>query len=286
MKKGFFILLGVALMGMSAPSVKELCHGFVPENDLWISADLEGVAGIDEATFNAVITKVENHYRGIISAKGGNLSVRRLWSDGTVNASAQQMFGYWIVNMYGGLARHETITADGFALVMCHEVGHHIGGAPKISTGLPWASNEGQSDYFANLKCLRSIWWNDDNVQIVKEMEVEPFVERKCSETFSSDNEAAICMRGAMAGRSVANLFQALREEPEAPQFDSPDPKVVHRTDDRHPGTQCRLDTYLQGSICKESHLTDVTNTSPHTGTCTTTNGFDEGHRPHCWYKP
>ena len=37
--------------------------------------------------------------------------------------------------MFGGLAGHETITTDAFALVACHELGHHIGGAQRKQAG-------------------------------------------------------------------------------------------------------------------------------------------------------
>lgn len=285
MKKGFFLLLTIGILGFSAPQIKSLCEGFVPDNDLWISADLKSPQGITEADFNDVISKVEKYYSSIISDRGGSLMVRRLWNDGTVNASAQQIFTFWIVNMYGGLARHKTITKDGFSLVMCHELGHHIGGSPKI--GSMWASNEGQSDYFANLKCLRRVWWNDNNISIIENMEnVDPVAEQKCANAFENDNEAAICIRGAMAGRSVANLFQELREESTQAQFNTPDQTQASETNDKHPGTQCRLDTYFQGSLCEADHLTDVNRNDPRVGTCNRSTGHTEGIRPLCWYKP
>jgi hypothetical protein len=35
--------------------------------------------------------------------------------------------------MFGGLARHELVTDDGFMMVVCHETGHHLGGAPRYN---------------------------------------------------------------------------------------------------------------------------------------------------------
>jgi len=75
--------------------------------------------------------------------------------------------------MFGGLARHETMTPDGFATVVCHELGHHLGGVPKKFSwfGNSWASNEGQADYFGIMKCLRKMFEHEDNVKIVKEID-------------------------------------------------------------------------------------------------------------------
>ena len=47
------------------------------------------------------------------------------WKNDTVNANAQQRGRNWIVNMYGGLARRPEIFFRRFAMVLCHELGHH-----------------------------------------------------------------------------------------------------------------------------------------------------------------
>lgn len=263
-------------------------EGFVPENNLFIPANIKNVGGITEAQFNAVIDKAEKAYSPIIATMGGELQVSRGWDDGTVNAYAQQDGKNWKVSMFGGLARHETITEDGFTLVICHEIGHHIGGAPKIASYWQpdWASNEGQSDYFANLKCLRRLWETEDNQKIVKSMKNVPAaLKKRCSASWKTAADKALCIRGAMAGDSVARLFAALRSESPS-KFDTPDATQVSRTNDRHPATQCRLDTYLQGSLCGVSFKEDVSAESEVTGTCHGANGDKEGLRPLCWFKP
>lgn len=95
-----------------------------------------------------------------------------------------------------------------------------------------------------------------------------------------------MCVRGGMAGLSVAKLFQSLRGSTVEPKFDTPDPKVVTKTDDNHPATQCRLDTYFQGSLCEVNFSEDVTSTSEVTGTCHASLGHTIGLRPLCWFKP
>ena len=186
--------------------------------------------------------------------------------------------------MFGGLARHETITADGFALVVCHELGHHIGGAPRKTSAWasPWASNEGQADYFATLKCLRRVWNDENNAEVVASMEVPAELSAKCSST----DDAALCIRGGMAGMSVARLFQSLYGETKSPLFETPSTKVVTKTDDAHPATQCRLDTYFQGALCEKSFNENVDGKSEVTGTCHGSTGHKIGLRPLCWFKP
>ena len=126
-------------------------EGFLPENDLKISVNAKRFGGISEEQFNTVIDKVNDVYAPLVAQEGGTLKIVKNWTDATVNAYAQRQGTTYLVSMFGGLARHETITEDGMALVVCHEIGHHIGGAPKKTWGSAWASNEGQSDYFATL---------------------------------------------------------------------------------------------------------------------------------------
>jgi hypothetical protein len=264
-------------------------EGILPENDMWISADAKSMSNsnIDEAKFNEVIDSVVTVYEPIIRSLGGKLNVERNWNDGTVNAYAHRRNGTWNVAMFGGLARHNTITPDGFALVVCHEVGHHIGGAPKKASWFStWASNEGQSDYFATSKCLRKVFRNDNNKAIVAQMNVPQTVITTCAAQFNNADDQAICQRGAMAGMSTAKLFQALRKQPEAPKFDTPDTKVVSKTDDNHPDTQCRLDTYFAGAICDIDDNTDVNQRDEEQGVCYRANGDTIGVRPFCWFAP
>ncbi len=226
--------------------------GIVEDNKLWIGVHDKEVSTITEERFNVVLDRVEKIYAPIIEALGKKLVINRNWADGTVNAYAQQTGNNWLISMFGGLARHATITEDGFALVACHETGHHLGGAPRKASffGSTWASNEGQADYWGTMKCLRKYFEGEDNIAIVAKMEVDPIAKAKCAESFSNAEDVAVCERGAMAGLSLGNLFKALSNGTVTLKFDTPDPARVTRTNDNHPASQCRLDTYFNGSLC------------------------------------
>ena len=260
-------------------------EGFVPENNFKISVDAKRLGGLTEAQFNNAIERVEVLYAPIVAQQGGKLVIDRDWDDATVNAYAQRSGTNWMVNMFGGLARHETITEDGMSLVVCHEIGHHIGGAPTKAFGSAWASNEGQADYFSNLKCLRRTFLNDDNIAIVSAMTVPATLTAACAKSWTSAEDRAICVRGGMAGDSVAKLFAALRSQATPPKFDTPDASAVTSTNDNHPATQCRLDTYFQGSLCEVNFNDNVERNSEVAGVCHKTLGHKIGLRPSCWFK-
>lgn len=253
-----------------------------PKNDQWIPSFIEG-QGVTKEEFLEVIDRVSKIYAPIIADLGGELVVKKLWDNATVNASANRLNNQYILNMYGGLARHRIMTKDGFAMVMCHELGHHLGGAPKIGTR--WATNEGQSDYFAGLKCLRKVFATENSVAIVKEMEsVDPVAEKECTESFKTDEEVAICIRSSMAGYVGAMLFKDLRKEQKSPKFDTPDTSKVEKTYHGHPATQCRMDTYFAGAICPADLSIDVSEKDPNVGVCARKFGATRGTRPLCWY--
>ncbi len=260
-----------------------ITDGFLPPNSLKIGPSAFGATNVTEEKFNSVLNRIENFYRPVFAKRGARLVVQRSWSDGTVNAYADQSGTDWYIKMFGGMARHPAITADGFLLIACHEIGHHLGGAPKYPGR--WASNEGQSDYFATLKCLREMFAPDDNVEIVRTLNVPAAVTRNCESSFGSAGEIAICSRSAMAGFAAAKVMQALGGSPNI-AFGTPDPRVVSATDDRHPAAQCRLDTYYGGAICPVAASEPLSNTNPNVGTCAVETGAKRGTRPLCWYRP
>ncbi len=287
MRKGILVgMISLALISTQAlASEVHLCK-FAPENNLYISADDKAANTITEQRFNAVIDRVEAVYKPIVKAKGGNLVVQRNWTDGTVNAYASRSGTTWNVAMFGGLARHQYVTEDGFMMVVCHELGHHIGGAPKKGGfGSAWASNEGQSDYFATLKCMRAILEKDDNETIVSKMQIDASAAQKCEATYKSSNEIALCKRLAMGGKSLAMLLGDLGGNSNV-NFNTPDQSKVSATNHNHPQAQCRLDTYFNGALCDKALSDEVDQADVTKGVCLKRDGFTEGTRPLCWYKP
>ena len=292
MLKPFLLVITFVLM-FAQVSIAHTLNGdagIVPDNDLYISADAKNIKQISLEEFNKVLDRLEAIYAPIFEEKGGKFTLERAWDDGTVNAYAKQEEKIWIVHMYGGLARHEVVTSDGFALVGCHEIGHHIGGAPKkkgLFWGRTWASIEGQADYFATLKCMREYFESDNNQEIVAKMDVPAFATEKCIQVHGKDKEqVAICQRSAMAGMSLAALFNELRNSQTELSFETPNPQIVSVTDEKHPEAQCRLDTYFQGALCDEEKNIDTHVRDAKVGTCNRSTGHEIGIRPLCWFNP
>ncbi|OHU86987.1 MULTISPECIES: hypothetical protein [Pseudoalteromonas] len=272
---------------------------FMPENNLHLRHNAGG-GNISEAEFNRIIDEVNIYYEPLVNSHGANLVWKRNWNDDTVNAYAMQQGNNWIVSMFGGLARAPEVTADGFALVVCHELGHHLGGFPF--KGTRWASSEGQSDYFASHSCAKKIWSNDDNSQY--RYSVHPTAKRQCDATYGSYYEQNLCYRTSMAGLSLAKLLAAGRGQHVS--FDDRDRSVVSQTYENHPQPQCRLDTYVEGALCKieddsflipgkdaalgrQSIYAELESARNHCASISKTldvPNANDAFRPKCWYKP
>ncbi len=259
---------------------------FMPENKLSIPVH-QKTDGLSREQFDYAITRVEKIYRPIIQRNGGNLVINRNWESPTVNAGTLRELGSrnWIVNMYGGFARHPRITVDGLSLVLCHEIGHHVGGAPKKSDHQwSWSSAEGQADYFATLKCLRKVFASENNEIVIGKLKVPAVVRRSCDFAFKRKKDSALCQRTSLAGLSVASV-NADGRRLAMPQFEIADQILVAKTIENHPEPQCRLETYFQGSLCQISPTFPLSQYNEVSGTCHSALGFNMGTRPGCWFR-
>ncbi|MEZ4743370.1 MAG: hypothetical protein R3B45_13140 [Bdellovibrionota bacterium] len=225
----------------------------LPPNDLHLEDNVSKVSDLTEEEFFEITNRVIDFYKPIVASHGATLSVNADWPNSTVNASAGQSGSSWYVNMYGGLARRPEVTRDGYLLVICHELGHHLGGFPFTSG---WAANEGQSDYFATHVCAPNIWRNDLEENARYRELVDPVAKEQCDTSWETEEQQNLCYRSAMAGYSLGSLLGALRNTTVA--FDTPDTSVVTRTNNRHPEAQCRLDTYVAGAMCGASFDDEV----------------------------
>ncbi len=263
-----FLLIMSTLITSCGVQGQVQMQSFMPENYLHIYDSLAG-SNISEQEFNQIIAEAQNIYKPIISTFGGNFVIQKDWMDSTVNAYATKQGNTWIVKMFGGMARRQEMTPDGFRLVVCHEIGHHMAGFPLYQNSD--MSNEGQSDYFATHVCFRKMMENKRD-QLT---DVHPKITSDCNGFWKNSKNRYICKRAMMGGISLSNLLASLGGE--RADIERKDPKRVPRTQDSHPAAQCRLDTYVAGSLCKNSWEDRTIPMSEGESTSCE-------NRPTCWY--
>jgi len=283
------VLAVVSLAGSAAYA------NFLPANNLHLQDNKRAVNNITEAQFNAIIDEAVAFYEPFLKVNfDATFVVNRKWTDSTVNASATQFFNTWTVNMYGGLARRPETTPDGFALVLCHEIGHHLGGYPFSSS---WAADEGSADYFSTLSCARDLWKDQTEKNALARNEISEYPKSLCDKAWDKEVDQNLCYRSMLAGKSLGTLLSALGGT--VADYATPDATVVNATNHAHPQGQCRLDTYIEGAICSQKFDAKVIpgkdlGSKRNSAAAEEASGrftclkqdFDTGARPLCWFKP
>lgn len=260
-------------------------------------------SNITEAEFRERIKILQDLYSPIVARHGGKLAINGDWKGEKPNAAASQRGGSWQVKITGGLARHPDLTGDAFTLILCHELGHHLGGFAIAPGTTPmeraWAANEGQSDYFSTQVCARKLWAPDFAANAEFRKIVTEKAQKKCDSVWSNPADQDLCYRILTAVESMIKTMSTLMNKP-MPDFETPDLTAVPQTSHKHPPVQCRMDTTLQGALCQavfNESLIPGKNVNgginsveaeeeAATFSCTAFSGFNVGLRPTCWFKP
>lgn len=277
----------------------------MPLNHLDLQDNPRVLYNISPVMFRQLIDQVVTTFSPVVRAHGGDLRVNYLWDNRTVNASAQRTGNQWILNMYGGLARRKEITPDGFSMVVCHELGHHLGGYPfkrTVYEGNAWAADEGQADYFATQTCARAIWGRDYQANAAHRYTVDPVAKAACDHSYQYQVQRDLCYRTADAGQSLANLLNMLEDATRPVVYGKASNAVrVPETFPDHPAAQCRLETFLNGAICTRPFDVRIipgldvhmANGSPldeekraANFSCGERGAVYDGSRPRCWFQP
>lgn len=130
-----------------------------------------------------------------------------------VNAELTKLENDLTIKVWGGMLNHPYISEGTLLLLLCHEIGHYLGGPPTKARG-GWSSTEGQADYYSAYQCARDVGLHEMNFY-----------------------ESAL---------NLTKIYASATFSPE-PRLESCDNTVVQRTNFGYPSVQCRLDTLIAG---------------------------------------
>lgn len=205
------VLIATLIIWMYFVAVN-LARADFPPNNLSYPENAQFKSNVTKAKVDQAVKLVRQHYAPIMQTKlGCRLQIVNNWASPEVNAYAERRGSVCSVEFLGGFARVPDMTYGAVMDVLCHEVGHHMGGAPRYNGG-SWASCEGQSDYWAQ-KCMKKIL----GAKVALES-------------------------GLVLGRVLASFGG----EP-VPRYETPDRSLAWGVYCSHPEAQCRVDTYLAG---------------------------------------
>ena len=229
----------------------------------------------NQRDFIKTVSRIQKEFSQDFSRRGQVLKIVTDWSTDEENAFASQEGREARIHLLGGYAR--SMHEDAFLMVACHEIGHHLAGAPyySMSEGRFKFSTEGQSDYFATSKCMRRILKHENNRAYVERYGAHYSVRIDCNHVWGVNSpESFLCMRSIMAAMNLR-----LRNLPNKRDLlNTRDYTKVGQTYERHPGAQCRFDTHRAGALCPVSENLNQTNCRMNRV------GQGSGSRPECWF--
>lgn len=278
------LMLSLIINPASANSV----HNCLPDSNLRYEQNF--YKGLDKVEMaHSTISNFKKIFSPYVKKRTGKeLIIINKWEESKVNAHAtKDEKDNPVIVINGGMVRHPDMKKEGLYFILCHELGHFFGGAPRQFRGRSeirsWSSAEGQADYFAATKCLPKIFSHSELTGLQPKSQADPSnqkeIERICSDS--------TCSKILLAGLSATKVFASLKPWWNVPGFETPDNSSIGMTNLGHPEPQCRLDTIVAGSFC-DKREEDFHPNDPTVGACLKAElqGNVPGSRPNCWYQP
>ena len=234
-------------------------------------------------TYQKQIEEIKTVFSRIVSQEGGKLSIDIKSGSKTVNAFARRSGANnenWEIVIHEGLLRHKRLTPEVLTVILCHEIGHHLGGKPTKGED-SWVSVEGQADYYGVHYCLKTLR-DKSNLHFSLSTDLPSTIKKSCESRFHSKYEVDFCKTSIAYSEATAKFLSVMGQTRRGrrgvkPRLEKRDKNIVSSTTLQHPNRQCRLDTMIEASLCNNK-LIDRN--------CQDTEAYYMGGRPRCWYAP
>lgn len=120
-----------------------------------ISPDMAPNSQIDIVQFYTTPAQILQLFQTELAQKLYPLVLNAEWESPFFGAGVSLYENNFRLMILGGTTRIKGLTPDAYAAIVCHELGHVIGGSPfQTIQFAEWSSAEGQSDFFAANICL------------------------------------------------------------------------------------------------------------------------------------
>jgi hypothetical protein len=276
------LIFGFAMLGVHSAwaESKHRCFPLAPPGVR--SMVFTPTAVISEGERQTIFQRFQAIFAQEISSHGGRLELNEKEDMDFAAFAWRSPTGAFAVEMNKGVRYHKLITKDIYAMIACHEMGHHLGGLP-LKKESAWAAVEGEADYFANLKCMRRYF---EILPTMEQLAVPqpPDLTDRCRSSFQQDIEVRACIYSLHTARQLGAILYDLEGLRGAqPSFDVPDSTIALETLDMHPSTQCRLDTFRAGALCSVPWAENLSFNDRSEGACNPRRQPEQS-RPTCWF--
>ncbi len=237
---------------------------------------------------NKIINEISSTFEFFFQTLDLPFRIESRWEDPSSVGGAINNGDAYLVTLHGGLLQNQKLDEDTLRITICHEMGHHFGGAPRRSAPMEWhgplgdnglmlSSSEGEADYYTTATCFRKLVRGQNHRIALSHSSIDETLNARCAEVWGKDTEDHfICLRGALGGLKLLNLNFDFPIS-----FSSPSTEVAREiVRDIYPSRQCRLDTYVAGALCKHDLPLSFSADEAAPTQCANR----QGQRPTCWF--
>lgn len=280
MKKNTLFTVALLLISL------DIFATFLPNSDLKIERSSKASDIELEERYRPLVKNILELFDQEVISQNANMVFKFDFSSKTVNAFAKRSGinnENWHITFLGGLMRHPALNENIFSAILCHELGHHLGGTPRKSND-HWATVEGQSDYFAANICLKRLL-RESSILVPNVSNIPNTVKHHCSLNFPEPELQKICLQTSSVSIDIGKFIYKLKQtrrgrRGKKPSINSRDNTVVKMTLIQHPNAQCRLDTFFEGALCRDG-LNNILHGNLN---CPDQKIRYHGSRPWCWF--
>lgn len=225
-------------------TLAEASFRFSKNQSYVIYAEEETTSEIKEDVFFQVTSDILNLYTG----RGKVIIANLDWKYPYMSAWANKNGEVFSINFWGGFARIPIMTLSTWEFIVCHEIGHIIGGHPmQTIKDYDWASSEGQSDHFAVTECLPH-YYSSLKGFLEREFVSTPLELDKC--LTEDPLKQQTCLSILAGARGFAGILKYMKLAKDKPHFETPAPRTENLIRNSYPTPQCRMDIAFNATDC------------------------------------
>ena len=193
------------------------------------------------------------------------LNIPDLWTTNHFEGSVRKAENFFELKITGKALTSKEASSISFASIVCHELGHILGGSPKQTMpGVEWSSTEGQSDFWAAKSCLpeffqdvvldsQSAFYDRAlNQELLLKFPELLSTPKAFPEDYAFCKQDLKCLLVVSAGVELINFFDYYDYvDLPKPALNTPESDAKEFKPNSYPSLQCRLDTYVRGGLCQ-----------------------------------
>lgn len=217
----------------------------------------QNYSGIQEYNVQIVAALLDQEFSLTLNNRFRTWTEKFNWKEPTLGAGSQFDGDDFVVLLYGGMVRARFMNFGVLSAILCHEIGHKMGGPPYqifFENEPDWSSAEGQADTFAAQVCLPRLF--DRLMQFVPNylnQEVEPTAELLCA----NHPQRKKCQWVVTSGLDFVQFMQVYfdLEVPFANPSIWSQEQPVATLHTSYPSYQCRMDIFKSAAFQNSERL-------------------------------